>query len=435
LEGLAHWQLCAAGKDVPQRMTVDQLLRVGPGDNAHIVLTDFLFGERYLCSPNVDSPKYDRVWLPVLPRDDKNRPQALQNRFGRVVLQRGVQVIVTSSRLNTANEVARFRQQDELQGMIVHRTRVMGVPPEMGEQDQSTLRSWYPGTDVQRMLILEEDRRPALSLYHLALVWGGPILFVTSCLCIGMFYWRQARIRAAWLRKAQDPDLGRQSSVLGSAQTTPVEAIKVSPPPPSDSVKASESATTPNNNANSVSQEAVPTAISDDGDGLFLPDGRLRPELLDKGVPAVLQAAVRYAEEGNFDSVRTPHIFMGLLTVPDAAVRNWGNRLQADLPKLLSQFRELFHQEAGERHSIKGFNRESTSEQVIYVLGEARRRAASRGRTRLVPMDLLVALLTTPNSIVAECFEQINISAAQLTDLANLAEEDTRKERWWKIWT
>jgi hypothetical protein len=30
--------------------------------------------------------------------------------------------------------------------------------------------------------------------------------------------------------------------------------------------------------------------------------------------------------------------------VPDAGVRKWGDRLGADLPKLLGQFQELFHQ-------------------------------------------------------------------------------------------
>src|SRR6266851_3389051 len=93
-----------------------------------------------------------------------------------------------------------------------------------------------------------------------------------------------------------------------------------------------------------------------DGDSLFLTDGGLRPELLGEGVPAALQEAVRQAEETNWDAIRTPHIFMGLLAVPDAAVRNWGERLQADLPKLLHQFRELFRHDEGGRHSLTGFS-------------------------------------------------------------------------------
>ena len=177
-----------------------------------------------------------------------------------------------------------------------------------------------------------------------------------------------------------------------------------------------------------------------DADNLFLTDGGLRPELLGEGVPAVLQEAVRQADETNWDTVRTPHIFMGLLAVPDAAVCDWGKHLQADLPELLHQFRELFRQGEGARRSITGFNRPFVSEQVILLLVEALGRAASRGRASLVPMDLLVAVFTT-NAIVTECFERIGFTAARLVDLANLAEGETGKRSspdatkpWWKFW-
>jgi hypothetical protein len=38
-------------------------------------------------------------------------------------------------------------------------------------------------------------------------------------------------------------------------------------------------------------------------------------------------------------------------------------------------------------------------------------------------MDLLISLLTASNSIVAECFERIGVTAAKLTELAVLAEQ------------
>jgi hypothetical protein len=39
-------------------------------------------------------------------------------------------------------------------------------------------------------------------------------------------------------------------------------------------------------------------------------------------------------------------------------------------------------------------------------------------------MDLLITLFTAPNSIVAECFERIGVTAARLTELAVLAERE-----------
>ena len=52
------------------------------------------------------------------------------------------------------------------------------------------------------------------------------------------------------------------------------------------------------------------------------------------------------------------------------------------------------------------------------------RSLANIGREQVSPMDLLITLFTTPNSIVAECFERIGVTAAKLTELAVLAERD-----------
>ena len=164
-------------------------------------------------------------------------------------------------------------------------------------------------------------------------------------------------------------------------------------------------------------------------DDIFQPGGRLRPDLLSDPAGAALREAVRFAAETRWDSVRSPHVFMGLLAVPDASVRNWGERLRADLPKLLGQFQELFHQEDGEEEAILALNREFLSDNVIRLLREAHGRAVDHRRTKITPMDLLISLLTASNSIVAECFERIGVTAAKLTELAVMAEHNGGSER------
>ena len=160
----------------------------------------------------------------------------------------------------------------------------------------------------------------------------------------------------------------------------------------------------------------------DSVEDIFLPGGRLRLDLLTDGARQALQESVRLARETRWDSLRSPHVFMGLLAVPDASVCNWGERLQADLSKLLSQFQELFHQEEGDADSVLALNREFLSDNVIRLLREANNRASDHHRTKITPMDLLISLLTASNSIVAECFERIGVTAAKLTELAVIAE-------------
>src|SRR5262249_34622470 len=110
------------------------------------------------------------------------------------------------------------------------------------------------------------------------------------------------------------------------------------------------------------------------------------------------------------------------LAVPDASVINWGERLQADLTKLLGQFQELFHQEEGESEAVLALNREFLSDNVIRLLREAYTRATDHHRERITPMDLLISLLPASNSRVAECFERTGVTAAKLTELAVIAE-------------
>jgi ATP-dependent Clp protease ATP-binding subunit ClpA len=155
---------------------------------------------------------------------------------------------------------------------------------------------------------------------------------------------------------------------------------------------------------------------------IFLPGGRLRLDLLTDEATQALHEAIRLAKETRWDSLRSPHVFMGLLAVPDASVSNWGERLQADLAKLLSQFQELFHQEEGDQEAVLALNREFLSDNVIRLLRESYNRATDHRRTKITPMDLLISLLTASNSIVAECFERIGVTAAKLTELAVIAE-------------
>ena len=162
-------------------------------------------------------------------------------------------------------------------------------------------------------------------------------------------------------------------------------------------------------------------------DDVFQPGGRLRTDLLSDTAAKAVDESIRMARETRWDSVRSPHVFMGLLAACDPGVRDWGKRLGADLPKLLGQFQELFHQEEGETEAVLCLNREFLSDNVIRLLRDSYGRATDHDRTTITPMDLLITLLTAANSIVAECFERIGVTAAKLTELAVIAEQQADK--------
>jgi ATP-dependent Clp protease ATP-binding subunit ClpA len=170
---------------------------------------------------------------------------------------------------------------------------------------------------------------------------------------------------------------------------------------------------------------ATPDSSRDD---VFSPGGQLRPECLTDAAGKALRESIRLARDTNWDSLRSPHIFMGLLAIPDPGIHTWGQRLGADLGKLLGQFQELFHQEEGEKEALLILNREFLSDNVIRLLREAYTRARDHHRSSITPMDLLISLLTASNSIVAECFERIGVTAAKLTELAVIAEQQAARQ-------
>lgn len=154
---------------------------------------------------------------------------------------------------------------------------------------------------------------------------------------------------------------------------------------------------------------------------IFFPNGQLRLDHFEPPAVLALQESLHLARQTRWDNLRTPHLFMGLLAIPDDGVLGWAQRIGADLPDLLQQFQELFQQETGCETSL-ALHREFLSDNVLHLLRESYARALENGRDQVSSMDLLISLLTTPKSIIAECFEHIGVTAARLTELAVIAE-------------
>ena len=155
-------------------------------------------------------------------------------------------------------------------------------------------------------------------------------------------------------------------------------------------------------------------------DDIFLMNGRLRPDITDDATAIALRDSLMHAQQTNWESIRTPHLFMGVLSIPDPRVRSWSARLGADLTKLLDQFRELFFQDAKPVPPLQ-LNREFLSDNAIRLLRDSWQRAKDFGRDYMTQTDLLVTFFSAENSIVAECFERIGVEASHLAELAVLA--------------
>src|SRR5258708_16568266 len=80
----------------------------------------------------------------------------------------------------------------------------------------------------------------------------------------------------------------------------------------------------------------------DDGYDIFQVGGLLRTDLFEPATVRALEESLRCAGSTLWDCVRTPHLFMGLLAVPDARVTAWAGRLGEEPRRLRDRFAELF---------------------------------------------------------------------------------------------
>src|SRR5580704_6605141 len=75
---------------------------------------------------------------------------------------------------------------------------------------------------------------------------------------------------------------------------------------------------------------------------IFAANGWLRTDLLHPMALKAVQRAVCWAADTRWESVRTPHLFMGLLSVGDRHVNEWCRMIGAGMDSLLLQFAALF---------------------------------------------------------------------------------------------
>lgn len=157
---------------------------------------------------------------------------------------------------------------------------------------------------------------------------------------------------------------------------------------------------------------------------LFHADGRLCLEAFTEGAAQGLQAAVEAARETRWDSIRSPHMFIGLLRHPDTALRRWADKANLNLEELRSLFERLFHEPSGNPAPTLVLHREFLSDNSIHVLRLAHQRTGDRGGNATSSIDILFSILTNPNSVVAACLKQAGVSASRLAEVAMSAEED-----------
>ena len=181
--GIQEMRLAKATKPEPQSITAADLIKSGPGDNAHVVMKDFLMCEfAYVYQANKKGGAWKNVWVPVVPVGGDYHKKILSMvkpdgtlGGGTPPMPDDIRLIVKSSKVPNEQSVGALANQETLQGVIVNKIESLG-----GEQ-KKILKESYPGVDFANVLILEHDRKPATPGKSFGFVGGGAVLS-----CVGV---------------------------------------------------------------------------------------------------------------------------------------------------------------------------------------------------------------------------------------------------------
>ncbi|GBD37292.1 hypothetical protein HRbin36_02423 [bacterium HR36] len=149
---------------------------------------------------------------------------------------------------------------------------------------------------------------------------------------------------------------------------------------------------------------------------LFHAEGRLRQECFSLPALRALRAAVDAAIRTCWPSIRSPHLFIGLLEEADEPIAQWLERNQLQASQLRQTFLELFDMSHELTPPQLQLHRSYFSEHLLQILEQAQQRAQQRGDALVTTADLLATVLTSEPSVIAECLRREGYDVAPLRE-------------------
>jgi hypothetical protein len=167
--GYRERQLGEAASEVPEPLSLQQLIDRGPGGNPHVEVRDFRLltgpGE-YVVVVDPSGRRWEQAYIPAVPSAG-SAPHAAY-------------VVVHSTRLRDLEAVRELGQRPTLRGMVVN---ALGpLPARVNDH----LAQQYPGIDSATCVVLEEGATPP-SPGRVIAGWVGGLVF---CALGGLAIWR-----------------------------------------------------------------------------------------------------------------------------------------------------------------------------------------------------------------------------------------------------
>jgi hypothetical protein len=158
LLGFEDLRIRSIAHPIPHEITCEQLIREGPGDNAHIVLTDYVLRDSKFVSKGGNN---GIDWTEATIAADPASPPASNTV--------GVVVITTTARSITA--IRRLSGKNRLVGIVLNPIK------QLSDERGKALADTYPGIDLGKVWVVQHEYPyPSLSWNQLLLLTYGGVL-------------------------------------------------------------------------------------------------------------------------------------------------------------------------------------------------------------------------------------------------------------------
>jgi hypothetical protein len=174
--GYQELRLSRVAKETPQTIPCADLAARGPGDNAHITLTDFDLGANYVYEGRSETSSWTKAFVPAIPRV-KNLAEALQAKSSPQI-----KVIIKSSKVRSKSDMDSLALTSTIQGLVTNEIE------SLGRDERKLLKESYPAVDFDKVWILDHGRQPAGTGKVFAFLGGGTALAAAA---IGLFIVRR----------------------------------------------------------------------------------------------------------------------------------------------------------------------------------------------------------------------------------------------------
>ncbi len=188
--GCQEYRLSKVTKAEAQRMSCADLERNGPGDNAHILLTDFATLPSYVYEAKRD--KWTAAWVPVVALDSPHvrKMAEIYARDGanaKFPPPKELRVLMKLGDARSAADVDRVGDQETVEGIVIN--EISSLP----SKTRALLQTSYPNVDLDKCWIFEPGRAPKSAAFGIGIM----VLGVGLATGTGFFAFRRRRSAGA----------------------------------------------------------------------------------------------------------------------------------------------------------------------------------------------------------------------------------------------